>query len=145
MHKLAMTECMQAAHSAYSGLISMLVAVNILSKWQRSNKIDLSHDIIFVSLTGESVDLMGSRRFLFELDQQSNATAGLDPTLIDTVIEVGMTAALLPSDETQLFVHAANASSKAVQDFVQAADSVRSLGVRSQLFQFALKCGAEAV
>lgn len=41
--------------------------------------------IVFVVFTGEAWGYLGSRRFLFELDQQTDAVNGINNTLIETV------------------------------------------------------------
>lgn len=42
--------------------------------------------LVFLVLTGEAWGFLGSRRFLHELDLQSEVVAGLNSTLIETVI-----------------------------------------------------------
>lgn len=79
----------QGAESAYSGLISMLVAADVLSRAGRGE--DYSKHVVFMTLSGEAYDLMGSRRLLWELRGGANATRGLSLDSIDTVIELGMT------------------------------------------------------
>jgi Zn-dependent M28 family amino/carboxypeptidase len=120
----------QAVHSAYSGLISMLVAADVLSQQERSGRAAaLTHDIVFVSFTGESVGLMGSRRFLFELEQGSNSTAGLDLSRVDAVFEVGMTAAAYPNNGSMLFIHSSKKTSAASTSMVLAGKAVGNLTV----------------
>ena len=125
---------LQGAHSAYSGLISMLVAADALSTQHRDGSgPTLTHDILFVSLSGESLDLMGSRRLLYELERGGNSTTGIVPGRVDAVVEVGMTAAPFGDGATRLFVHTANATSRAQTTLVNAAGAVDKLTVRSGL------------
>lgn len=42
--------------------------------------------LVFVVFTGESWGYLGSRRFLLELDQHSDAVKGLDFSMIETVL-----------------------------------------------------------
>ena len=44
--------------------------------------------LVFVVFTGEAWGFLGSRRFLLELDQHSDAVSGLDFTLIETVLPI---------------------------------------------------------
>lgn len=41
--------------------------------------------LVFAVFTGEAWGYLGSRRFLLELDQHSDAVSGLDAALIETV------------------------------------------------------------
>lgn len=109
----------------------MLVAADLLSAQVRRGQVALSHDILFVTLSGDSLDLTGSRRFLFELENGSNSTAGIDLSKVDAVLEVGMTAAPAEGEATRLYVHPANASSSAASTMVQAGTAVNKLTVRA--------------
>lgn len=75
------------ADSPLSGLISMLAAVDALSQIKGLN--DLAKQLVFVVFTGEAWGYLGSRRFLLELDQHTEAVNGLNNTLIETVMEIG--------------------------------------------------------
>jgi Nicastrin len=132
VHFTSRTCCvLQAAHSSYSGLMSMLIAVDALSQDQRgSSPVTLTHDIIFMTLTGESTGLMGSRRLLLELDQGSNSTDGLDLSIVSAVVEIGMTAAPYADNSSRLFTHTAGAESDAAAAFVDAASAVSGLQAR---------------
>eukprot|EP00892_Ulva_mutabilis_P006877 jgi/Ulvmu1/4561/UM002_0289.1 len=84
--------CMASGtHGALSGLIAMLVAMDILSQGRGLN---FSRDLVFVSLTGEAHDLLGSRQLLFNLDSPGGphnaSVAGLRRDDIAALIEVGM-------------------------------------------------------
>lgn len=68
-----------------SGLIAMLAAADELGKAQCRQAKSYRRRIVFLALAGEPWDYMGSRRLLWEMQQGSNATAGLDLDLIDQV------------------------------------------------------------
>ena len=124
---------LQAVHSGYSGLMSMLIAADVLSTQQRGGgAAPLTHDIIFVSYTAESVGLTGSRRLLFELDRGANSTAGIELGRVAAIIEVGMTGALEVDGESQLFTHAVTEASAAGDSLVAASAAVANLSVRSR-------------
>jgi hypothetical protein len=89
----------------------MLTAAHLLSTRLRSSKSGLQRDIVFVTLTGESIDLTGSRRFLYELEQGSNSTNGISMSRVHSIIEVGMTAAPPSNGASQFFMHGAKAQS----------------------------------
>lgn len=82
---------LQGTHSALSGLIAMLVAVDILSAGRGEG---YSRDLVFLSLSGEAYDLIGSRQLLFNLDsdigKHGESVAGLHKGSIAALIEVGM-------------------------------------------------------
>jgi hypothetical protein len=42
--------------------------------------------LVFIVFTGEAWGYLGSRRFLYELDLQSDAVSGLNNSLIDMVV-----------------------------------------------------------
>lgn len=75
------------ADSPVSGLITLLAAVDALSHVNGLK--DLAKQLVFVVFTGEAWGYLGSRRFLVELDQHSDATSGLNHKLIETVLEIG--------------------------------------------------------
>ncbi|KAM7268197.1 hypothetical protein ACFE04_010363 [Oxalis oulophora] len=75
------------ADSPISGLIALLAAVDALS---HVNDLDnLSKQLVFLVFTGEAWGYLGSRRFLHELDLQSDAVRGLNSSLIEMVMEIG--------------------------------------------------------
>jgi hypothetical protein len=109
----------------------MLVAADLLSAEHRSGAGPaLTHDIIFVTLSGDSLDLIGSRAFLYDLENGFNSTAGIDVSKVDAVVEVGMTAAPSGNNATRLFVHSANATSRAQATLIRAGQAVDKLTVR---------------
>ncbi|KAJ0042428.1 hypothetical protein Pint_18260 [Pistacia integerrima] len=75
------------ADSPISGLISLLAAVDALSRLDGLD--DLNKQLVFLVLTGEAWGYLGSRRFLLELDQHSDAVKGLNSSLIEMVMEIG--------------------------------------------------------
>ncbi|KAH9753366.1 Nicastrin [Citrus sinensis] len=71
------------ADSPISGLLSLLAAVDALSRVDGWN--DLNKQLVFLVLTGEAWGYLGSRRFLHELDMQSDGVSGLNSSLIEMV------------------------------------------------------------
>ncbi|GAY35139.1 hypothetical protein CUMW_278090 [Citrus unshiu] len=69
------------ADSPISGLLSLLAAVDALSRVDGWN--DLNKQLVFLVLTGEAWGYLGSRRFLHELDMQSDGVSGLNSSLIE--------------------------------------------------------------
>jgi hypothetical protein len=110
----------------------MLTAAHLLANRLRSSKPpSLQRDIVFVSLTGESVDLTGSRRFLYELEQGSNSTKGIGASQVHSIIEVGMTAGLPGANGTSNFyMHGAKAQSAVNAALTQAVQGSANVTVR---------------
>ncbi|XP_061340339.1 nicastrin [Gastrolobium bilobum] len=104
------------ADSPISGLIALLAAVDALSRLNGLG--DLSKQLIFVVLTGEAWGYLGSRRFLAELDMQSDAVHGLDHSLIETVIDIGSVGKGLSQGVKNFFAHTDGDSSAANQTMV---------------------------
>ncbi|KAL8160165.1 hypothetical protein V2J09_001702 [Rumex salicifolius] len=75
------------ADSSTSGLVALLAAVDALSHALEFKNI--KKQLVFLVLTGESWGYLGSRRFLHELDLNTESVKGLDKTLIETVLEIG--------------------------------------------------------
>ncbi|CAM8998975.1 unnamed protein product [Rhodiola kirilowii] len=75
------------AESSLSGMISLLAAVDALSRLSGLDNLD--RDMVFLVVTGESWGYLGSRRFLLELDSNSDSVSGLSSSLIDMVVEIG--------------------------------------------------------
>ncbi|KHG13342.1 hypothetical protein F383_18867 [Gossypium arboreum] len=71
------------ADSPLSGVISLLAAVDALSHVDGLD--NLNKQLVFLVFTGEAWGYLGSRRFLLELDQQSDAVRGLNSSLIQLV------------------------------------------------------------
>lgn len=74
----------QASDSPLSGLVAMLVAMQILTS-DPGRASSYSRQLAFAVIPGEPWDLMGSRRLLWEMARGSPSTAGLDLDLIDQV------------------------------------------------------------
>lgn len=131
----------QGTHSAQSGLVTMLLAADILHKAGHSEGYE--RDIIFTSLAGEAFDLMASRKLLYDLQhKESDSRAatnleGIEVQRLDAVVEVGM----LGFDDGafngtggsggDLFVHSTAAESAAMSALIAAAnDPEENLTVR---------------
>ncbi|KAM7519844.1 hypothetical protein LguiB_018806 [Lonicera macranthoides] len=96
------------AESPISGLISLLAAVDALSRVDGLNK--LPKQLVFGVFTGEAWGYLGSRRFLHELDQQSGSVSGLNSTLIETVIEIGSVGKGFDQGVKTFFAHTSGVS-----------------------------------
>uniref|UniRef100_A0A2P2M6K5 Uncharacterized protein MANES_02G078600 n=3 Tax=Rhizophora mucronata TaxID=61149 RepID=A0A2P2M6K5_RHIMU len=115
------------AESPISGLISLLAAVDSLSYLDGLD--GLSKQLVFSVFTGEAWGYLGSRRFLLELDLQSDAVGGLNGSSIDTVIEIGSVGKGFSQGNKTFFAHAAGASSAtsdALNALQHAQDSLES-------------------
>ncbi|KAG7036691.1 Nicastrin [Cucurbita argyrosperma subsp. argyrosperma] len=97
------------ADSPISGLIALLAAVDALSHVDGLD--DLHKQLVFVVFTGESWGYLGSRRFLLELDLQSDSVSGLNNTLIDTVFEIGSVGKKSNDGFGNFFAHMTEVSS----------------------------------
>ncbi|XP_050135438.1 nicastrin [Malus sylvestris] len=115
------------ADSPISGLISLLAAVDALS---RADDLDgFNKQLVFAVFTGEAWGYLGSRRFLLELDLQSNAVSGLNYSLIEKVVEIGSVGKGLNQGAKNFFIHTTGVSSSTNEtlDAVRRAqDSVKS-------------------
>ncbi|KAJ6402391.1 hypothetical protein OIU84_014478 [Salix udensis] len=96
------------AESPISGLIALLAAVDSLSCVNGLD--DLSKQLVFSVFTGEAWGYLGSRRFLFELDLQSEAVSGLNSSLIETVIEIGSVGKGFSQGKNTFYAHTAAVS-----------------------------------
>ncbi|XP_047313488.1 nicastrin [Impatiens glandulifera] len=96
------------ADSSISGLIALLAAIDALSHVNGSQ--DFGKQLVFVFFTGESWGYLGSRRFLLELDQQSDDFEGLNSTLIDTVLEIGSVGKAFNNGVQSFFTHSTGVS-----------------------------------
>lgn len=97
------------ADSPISGLIALLASVDALSHVDGLD--DLHKQLVFVVFTGESWGYLGSRRFLLELDLQSDSVSGLNNTLIDTVFEIGSVGKKSNDGFGNFFAHMTEVSS----------------------------------
>ncbi|KAK2652570.1 hypothetical protein Ddye_012426 [Dipteronia dyeriana] len=118
------------ADSPISGLISLLAAVDALSRVDGLT--NLSKQLVFFVPTGEAWGYLGSRRFLFELDLLSDAVTGLNSSLIEMVVEIGSVGKGLNQEVKTFFTHTAGVSS-ATNDTLdalkRAQDSLKSENV----------------
>ncbi|XP_059307232.1 nicastrin isoform X2 [Lycium ferocissimum] len=96
------------ADSPISGLISLLAVVDALSRVDGLG--DLDKQLVFAVFTGEAWGYLGSRRFLLELDQHSDAVSGLDLALIETVLEIGSVGMGFAQDDKTFFAHSTKGS-----------------------------------
>ncbi|GAB2299165.1 hypothetical protein Dimus_033237 [Dionaea muscipula] len=96
------------ADSPISGLIAMLAAVDALSHIHDLNS--FKKQLVFVVFTGESWGYLGSRRFLHELDLQSDSVKGLNSSLIETVLEIGSVGKGYSNGVKTFFAHATGVS-----------------------------------
>jgi hypothetical protein len=67
----------------------MLGALHALKAVPAAASSSYSKRLVFLALAGEPWAYMGSRRLLYEAATGSNATAGLDPSLIEQVRVTG--------------------------------------------------------
>ncbi|XP_049379425.1 nicastrin [Solanum stenotomum] len=96
------------ADSPISGLISLLAVVDALSRVDGLG--DLDKQLVFAVFTGEAWGYLGSRRFLLELDQHSDAVSGLDLALIEMVLEIGSVGKGFTQDDNTFFAHSTKES-----------------------------------
>ncbi|KMS99114.1 hypothetical protein BVRB_2g047570 [Beta vulgaris subsp. vulgaris] len=94
------------ADSPLSGLVALLAAADALSRSDYSKS--FKKQLVFLVLTGEAWGFLGSRRFLHELDLQSEVVAGLNSTLIETVLEIGSVGKGLNGGVKSFFVHSSS-------------------------------------
>ncbi|CAI0627054.1 unnamed protein product [Linum tenue] len=97
------------SESPISGLIALLAAVDSLSRVDALG--ELSKQLVFAVFTGETWGYLGSRRFLLELDLQSEAVRGLDSKLIEMVIEIGSVGRAFNQGTETFFAHTTGVSS----------------------------------
>lgn len=115
------------ADSPISGLISLLAAVDALSHVDGLD--DYNKQLVFIVFTGEAWGYLGSRRFLLELDLQSDAVSGLNYSLIEKVVEIGSVGKGLNQGVKNFFVHTTGVSSatnETLDALKRAQDSVKS-------------------
>ncbi|KAL9260542.1 Nicastrin-like protein, partial [Drosera capensis] len=93
------------ADSPISGLVAMLAAADALSHIDDSQS--FKKQLVFLIFTGEAWGYIGSRRFLHELDLQSDSTRGLNFSLIDVVLEIGSVGKGYGNGVNTFYAHAA--------------------------------------
>lgn len=119
------------ADSPLSGMISLLAAVEALSHADGVN--ELNKQLVFLVFTGEAWGYLGSRRFLAELDMNSDVVHGLNSTLIEQVIEVGSTGKAFNRGLNSFFIHAARGSSASNKTFDALQSAQESLGSSTKI------------
>ncbi|PQQ09583.1 nicastrin [Prunus yedoensis var. nudiflora] len=115
------------ADSPISGLISLLAAVDALSHVDGLD--DFNKQLVFIVFTGEAWGYLGSRRFLLELDLQSDAVSGLNYSMIEKVVEIGSVGKGLNQGVKNFFVHTTGVSSatnETLDALKRAQDSIKS-------------------
>lgn len=95
----------QASDGPLSGLIAMVAAVRLLSAGNLPSS-SYQRRLVFMALSGEVWDNMGSRALMWNLYNNATATKGLDLNLVDQVLEVGQVGrAMSKSGSVQLYAH----------------------------------------
>ncbi|KAL8200261.1 hypothetical protein R6Q57_011600 [Mikania cordata] len=123
------------AESPLSGMISLLAAVDALSRVEGFDK--LSKQLIFVVFTGEAWGYLGSRRFLLELEQHTDTVNGINNTLIETVIEVGSVGKGYDQGVKTFYAHTAGVSSATNRTLSAIQKARDSLGTESIMYSTA--------
>ncbi|KAL2897351.1 Nicastrin [Bienertia sinuspersici] len=103
------------ADSPLSGLVALLAAVDALSHSDYLKS--FTKQLVFLALTGEAWGFLGSRRFLHELELQSDAVAGLNITLIETVLEIGSVGKGFNGGVKSFFIHSSREAKVANKTF----------------------------
>ncbi|KAF4362505.1 hypothetical protein F8388_000668 [Cannabis sativa] len=88
--------------------------------------------LVFLVFTGEAWGYLGSRRFLHELDLQSDAVKGLNTSLFEMIIEVGSVGKGFNEGVTSFHVHTTGVSSatnKTLDALNHAQDSLKSRNI----------------
>ncbi|KAK2999969.1 hypothetical protein RJ639_024427 [Escallonia herrerae] len=124
------------ADSPISGLISLMAAVDALSRVDGVN--DLAKQLVFVVFTGEAWGYLGSRRFLLELDQRSDAVNGLNKSLIETVMEIGSVGKGFDQGVKTFFAHTTGVKHSSLVD-LKASSATNESVTALQLAQDSLK------
>ncbi|KAK1439308.1 hypothetical protein QVD17_05124 [Tagetes erecta] len=119
------------AESSLSGMISLLAAVDALSRIEGLDT--LSKQLVFVVFTGEAWGYLGSRRFLLELDLHTDAVNGINNTLIETVIEIGSVGKGYDQGAKTFYAHTSEVSSvtnKTLSAMQKARDSLGTESIK---------------
>ncbi|KAG9135745.1 hypothetical protein Leryth_002452 [Lithospermum erythrorhizon] len=118
------------ADSPISGLISLLAAVDALSGL--SGLDDFPKQLLFISFTGEAWGYLGSRRFLFDLDQHGGGIDGLDLSMLEMVLEIGSVGRSSNHDVKTFFLHseATSMTNKTLNALKYAQDSLKNDNIK---------------
>ena len=119
----------QASNTPLSGLIALLTAAKILGSPLNTDTRTATYrrTIVFLAMTGEPWDYMGSKRLLWDMyNTNNNSNAFADSVeAIEAIIEVGHVGgpSRTPQNKYQLYLHANSSSnssttSKALQEFL---------------------------
>lgn len=119
------------ADSPLSGMISLVAAVDALSHVDGIDELD--RQFVFLVFTGEAWGYLGSRRFLAELDMNSDVVHGINSKWIEQVIEVGSTGKAFNREMNSYFIHSAGASSASDKTFDAFQSAHESLGSSSKI------------
>lgn len=125
------------ADSPLSGMITLLAAVDALSRIGGFD--NLTKQLVFAVFTGEAWGFLGSRRFLAELDKQSDAVRGLNFTMIERVIEIGSIGKSFDRGVRGLFAHTTGVTSSANETLVALQHAQKSLNTESVNISLASK------
>ncbi|XP_073289088.1 nicastrin [Primulina huaijiensis] len=118
------------ADSPISGLITLLAAVDAISRIQKLD--ELNKQLVFVVLTGEAWGYLGSRRFLLESDQHSDAIKDLDMAMVEMVMEIGSVGKSFSQGVKTLFAHTSGDTSSVLgtlNALQRAQDSLKTDGI----------------
>ncbi|XP_075510416.1 nicastrin isoform X2 [Primulina tabacum] len=118
------------ADSPISGLITLLAAVDAISRIQKLD--ELNKQLVFVVLTGEAWGYLGSRRFLLESDEHSDAIKGLDMAMVEMVMEIGSVGKSFSQGVKTLFAHTSGDTSSVLgtlNALQRAQDSLKTDGI----------------
>ncbi|KZV53792.1 nicastrin [Dorcoceras hygrometricum] len=118
------------ADSPISGLITLLAAVDAISHVQKLDELD--KQLVFLVLTGEAWGYLGSRRFLLESDQHSDAIKGLDMAMVEMVLEIGSVGKSFSQGMKTLYTHTSGDTSSVhgtLNAIQRAQDSFKTDGI----------------
>ncbi|KAK9106575.1 hypothetical protein Syun_022586 [Stephania yunnanensis] len=121
------------ADSPLSGMISLLAAVDALSQVDDANA--FKKQIIFLIVTGEAWGYLGSRRFLAELDTQTDIVNGIDINQIELVLEIGSVGKSISHGINSFFTHVTRdspATNRSIDALKGALKSLDQTASRSQ-------------
>ncbi|KAK9115812.1 hypothetical protein Sjap_014759 [Stephania japonica] len=114
------------ADSPLSGMISLLAAVDALSQVDDANT--FKKQIIFLIVTGEAWGYLGSRRFLAELDMQTDIVNGIDINRIELVLEIGSVGKSISHGINSFFAHVTRDSPATNRSIDALKGALKSLG-----------------
>lgn len=121
----------EAADAPLSGLVSVMTAAFLLGNTSAVNNSselrDFSKRVVFVALVGEPWGLMGSKRLLWEMTNNSTAVGGFKVDRIESIIEVGQIGRASEIDGVvQLYAHTPQKNSSSSSPLVETLQRVAS-------------------